>query len=488
MSYIQGEDRNQTILFPESIEEYIGKDNPVRIINEYIDQLDLEALHFCRATDQKRGRPPYHPADLLKLYLYGYLNHIRSSRRLEAETGRNLEVIWLMRKLRPDFKTIADFRKDNKKALVKVFRNFTQLCNSWQLFGKELLAIDGSKFRACNSKRNNYSQKKLARHINYLNEKITSYLQQLDEYDQLESQDRRPDAQEVKEKIAQLRERKERYQGYQKKLRETNQNQISTTDPDSRLMANHNNQVEVSYNVQSTVDARHKLIVDFKVTDKPNDQGQLAPMALRARKILGKPVFTILADKGYYHAGDLEHCTRKGMTLYVTKQSYSNRTGDKDFYPDRFIYNPAKDSYLCPAGHTLFYYRTRKKEGKILGDDYRNSPACQSCPLKPRCTRAKKGRTIFRHRSQDFLDYIDEQTQKNLPTYRLRQMIVEHPFGTIKRAWGASYFLTRRQVSVSAEIALSFLAYNLKRVINILVPFCFVKEQKREDDFHSLPY
>jgi len=189
MSYIQGEDRNQTILFPESIEEYIDKDNPVRIINEYINQLDLEALHFARATDSKTGRPPYHPADLLKLYLYGYLNHIRSSRRLETESGRNLEVIWLMRKLRPDFKTIADFRKDNKKALVKVFRDFIRLCNSWQLFGKELLAIDGSKFRACNAKRNNYSQKKLARHLSYINEKIAGYLQELDECDQLESHD-----------------------------------------------------------------------------------------------------------------------------------------------------------------------------------------------------------------------------------------------------------------------------------------------------------
>ena len=468
MGYIEGENRNQIILFPESIDEYISDNNAIRIIDEYIQQLNLESLGFQRAVNPSLGRPPYHPKDMLKLYLYGYLNRIRSSRRLEQEAIRNLEVIWLLNKLKPDFKTIADFRKDNKKALVKVFRDFIRLCNSWQLFGKELLAIDGSKFRACNAKKNNYSQKKLERHLKYLDEKIAGFLQELDECDQLESHDRKPDVREIREKIAQLKARKEKYREYQRKLDQTNQKEISTTDPEARLMANNNNNVEVSYNVQTTVDAKHKLIADFKVTDKPNDQGQLAPMAWRARKILGKQVFTVLADKGYYHARDLEFCSKKGMTVYVTKQSYSNGTGDKDFYPDHFSYDPDNDCYFCPAGHKLSYYRTRKSHDKILGDDYHNSNACQNCPVKSRCTRAKRGRTVFRHRSQDFLDRIDQETQKNLATYKLRQMIVEHPFGTIKRAWGASYFLTRRKVSVSAEIALSFLAYNLKRVINIL--------------------
>jgi transposase len=468
MSYISGSDRNQHILFPQSLEEYISKDNPVRIIHEYVTQLDLKALHFNRAADPRRGRPPYHPRDMLKLYLYGYLNHIRSSRRLETETGRNVELMWLLGKLRPDFKTIADFRRDNRKALVQVFRDFTRLCNNWQLFGKELVAIDGSKFRACNSKRNNYSQKKLARHINYINEKIAGYLQELDETDQAESQDRRPDVKEVQERINQLRERKVKYQQYQDRLNETGKNGLSTTDPDARLMANNHNSVEVSYNVQTSVDARHKLIADFKVIDKPNDLGQLAPMAMRAKKILGKPSFTVLADKGYYHVRNLAYCSRKGMTLYVTKQTYSNGTGDKDFYPDKFTYQPEEDGYLCPAGEKLYYYRTRKKDGKVLGKDYRNLEACRDCPVKARCTKNVKGRTVFRHQNQDFLDRIDQETRENLKTYKLRQMIVEHPFGTIKRAWGASYFLTRRKASVSAEIALSFLAYNLKRVINIL--------------------
>jgi transposase len=468
MSYIQGENRNQYILFPESLEEYISPDNPVRIIHEYVRQLDLKALQFTHAREKQLGRPPYHPAFLLKLYLYGYLNRIRSSRRLETESGRNLELMWLLEKLKPDFKTIADFRKDNKKALVQVFRDFTRLCNNWQLFGKELIAIDGSKFRASNSKRNNYSKKKLVRHINYINEKIAGYLTELDETDQAEAQDRKPDAKEIKERINQLKERKAQYQSYQDNLEKTNQNELSTTDPDARLMCNNNNSVEVSYNVQTSVDGKHKLIADFKVINKPNDLGQLAPMALRTKKILGNEKFTVVADKGYYHARNLQSCSRKGITTYVTKQVYSNGTGDKDFYPDKFSYDKENDCYLCPAGEKLYYYRNRKKEGKIIGRTYRNLDACFSCPVKASCTRAVNGRTIFRHRNQDFLDRVDRQTRENLKTYKLRQMIVEHPFGTIKRAWGASYFLTRRKASVSAEIALSLLSYNLMRVINIL--------------------
>jgi transposase len=468
MSYISGENRNQNILFPQSLEEYIASDNPVRIINEYVTQLDLQALNFTHASPQEIGRPAYHPGDMLRIYLYGYLNHIRSSRRLETEAKRNIELMWLVRKLSPDFKTIADFRKDNKKALVQVFRDFTRLCSNWQLFGKELIAIDGSKFRASNSKRNNYSKKKLARHINYINEKIAGYLTELDETDQAESGDHKPDAKEVQKRINQLKERKAKYQGYQDNLEKTNTNELSTTDPDARLMSNNNNNVEVSYNVQTSVDARHKLIVDFKVINKPNDLGQLAPMALRTKKILDNKTFTVVADKGYYHASNLVYCNKKKITTYVTKQVYSNGTGDKDFYPDKFSYDKENDCYLCPAGKRLYYYRTRKKDGKIIGKDYRNLKACSKCPVKTNCTKAVKGRTIFRHRNQDFLDKIDRQTQENLQTYKLRQMIVEHPFGTIKRAWGASYFLTRRKASVSAEIALSFLCYNLKRVIKIL--------------------
>jgi len=467
MGYITGEDRNQIILFPESIDEYVSDNNSIRIIDEYIKQLNLKRLGFKRAVNPLMGRPPYHPKDMLKLYLYGYLNRIRSSRRLEQEAIRNLEVIWLIRKLKPDFKTIADFRKDNKKALKKVFRDFTKLCDEWELFGKELIAIDGSKFRACNSKKNNYNSKKLERHLKYLDEKIESYMQELDHHDITEASLEKPDVNTIKERIQQLRDRKEKYESYQKKLKQSGENEISTTDPDSRLMANHNN-VEVSYNVQTTVDAKHKLIADFKVTQKPNDLGELDNMALRAKKLFGDKAFEVLADKGYYQAKDLKKCAEKGITVYITKQIYANGTKDPAFYSDQFKYDPEKKVYICPGGKELHYYRIRKREGKIIGYEYRNYAACKKCEFKERCTKAKKGRTICRHADQDFLDRIDSQTKRNIKKYKLRQMIVEHPFGTIKRGWGAYFFLTRRKVSVSAEISLSFLTYNLKRAINIL--------------------
>jgi transposase len=467
MGYIEGEDRNQIILFPESIDEYVSDNNSIRIIDEYIEQLDLKRLGFQRAANPSLGRPPYHPKDMLKLYLYGYLNRVRSSRRLEQEASRNLEVIWLIRKLKPDFKTIADFRKDNQKALKKVFRDFTRLCDEWELFGKELVAIDGSKFRACNSKKNNYSPKKIERHLKYLDEKIEGYLQELDHHDRVESHDRKPDAGEITKRIQQLRDRREKYASYQRKLKQSGENEISTTDPDARLMANHNN-VEVSYNVQTTVDAKHKLIADFKVSQKPNDLGQLAPMAIRAKRLFGDKTFEVLADKGYYKAKDLKKCTENGITVYITKQTYANGTKDQPFYSDQFKYNPTKNVYLCPAGKELPYYRARKKDGKIIGYEYRNYDFCKDCEFKSRCTSAKKGRSICRHADQDFLDRIDLQTKRNMEKYKLRQMIVEHPFGTIKRGWGAYFFLTKRKVSVSTEISLSFLAYNLKRAINIL--------------------
>jgi hypothetical protein len=234
-------------------------------------------------------------------------------------------------------------------------------------------------------------------------------------------------------------------------------------------MCNNNNNIDVSYNVQTTVDSKHKLIADFKVTQKPNDLGELDNMALRAKRLFRGKGFEVLADKGYYKAEDLKKCTENGITPYVNKQSFSNGTGDKDFYPDKFKYDKEKKIYICPAGKELKYTRDRKQKDKgIIGYEYRNRQTCGSCEFKQRCTKSEKGRSIFRHIDQDFLDTIDLQTELNMDKYKQRQMIVEHPFGTIKRSWGAYYFLTRRKISVSTEIALSFLAYNLRRVMNIL--------------------
>ena len=254
MAYIKGEDRNQIILFPECMDEYINEDSIVRVVDEYCEQLDIVELGFIHAICAFTGRPPFDPKDMCRLYLYGYLNRIRSSRKLEDETIRNIEVIWLLKKLRPDFKTIADFRKNNKKSLKKLIRDFTKLCDEWNLFGKELVAIDGSKFKACNSKRNNFNKKKLERHIKYIEEKIDTYIQELDETDILESGDRKPDAEEVKKRLQELKDRKKKYEEIKEELKESGESEISTTDPDARLMCNNNNNVDVSYNVQTTVD------------------------------------------------------------------------------------------------------------------------------------------------------------------------------------------------------------------------------------------
>ena len=468
MPYIEGEDRHQITFFPECIEDYVGEDNAVRVIDEYVEQLDVAAFGFKFATSPKIGRPPFRPQVLIKLYIYGYLNRIRSSRGLEHETKRNLELMWLLGKLSPDHKTIANFRKDHKKILKQVFKDFNNLCKDWGLFGKERVAIDGSKFKASNSKKNNYNKKKLDRHLNYIDEKIEKYLKELDENDEEEKEEHKPTSKEIKKRIEQLRERQQKYQSYKEELEE-GKSEISTTDPDARLMASNNNGMEVSYNVQATVDSKHKLVTDYEVTNSPNDLGQLSKMALRAKEFYSKDELEALADKGYYGVEELKACVENGIKPYVSKQTYSNGTGDKDFYLDKFKYDKENDIYICPAGEKLSYAKTRRsKEKGILGYDYRNYQACNDCSFKKRCTRSKKGRSIFRHIDQDFLDTIDEQTKANMDKYKLGALIVEHPFGTIKRNWNAYYFLTRGKCSVNAEMALSFLAYNLKRAINVL--------------------
>jgi len=483
MPYIKGTDRNQVTMFPESIDDYITSDNPVRVIDAYVEQVDMVAHKFTFAKCPKTGRPPYDPKVLLKLYLYGYLNRIRSSRRLEDEANRNLELIWLLEKLAPDFKTIADFRKNNKKALKELFKDFSRLCKEWGLYGKETIAVDGTKFKASNSKKNNFNEKKLKRHIKYLDEKIDRYFEELEENDELEKEDRKLSEKEIKEKIEALKKRKDRYEQMEEKLEESEENEISTTDPDSRLMSSGNGRVDVSYNVQTAVDSKHKLIVEFEVTTQPNDLGYLSPIALQVKQFLECETIDMLADKGYYQADCLKVCVENNICPYVSKQSYSNRTGNKKYYADKFIYDKEKDVYTCPAGEELAYARTRKnKDKEVTGYDYRNSKACENCLEKPLCTKSKTGRTIFRNVNQDFLDTIDLKTKEDMEKYKQRQMIVEHPFGTIKNIWDAGYFLTRGKESVTAEVALSYLSYNVKRAMNVLGVEEMVKrlKQRRE--------
>jgi len=479
MPYIKGTDRNQVTMLPEIIDDYVSSDSPVRVIDAYVEQVDVVAHSFSFAICPKKGRPPYDPRVMLKLYLYGYLNRIRSSRRLEDEAKRNLELIWLMEKLAPDFKTIADFRKNNKKALKELFKDFSRLCRDWGLYGKETVAIDGTKIRASNSKKNNFNKKKLNRHIKYIEDKIDSYLDELDENDELEKTDTKLSEEEIKEKIEELKKRKNRYEAMGKELEEGEKNELSTTDPDARLMSNNNGTVDVSYNVQTAVDSKHKLIIGFEVITEPNDLGCLSPMALQVKHFLECETIEMLADKGYYHVECLKTCVENDIRPYVSKQSYANRTGNRKYYADKFIYNEEKDLYTCPAGEELVYSRTRKsKEKVVIGYDYRNRKACKNCSEKALCTQSKTGRTIFRNVNQDFLDTIDLKTAEDMEKYKQRQMIVEHPFGTIKHIWNAGFFLTRGIESVTAETALTYLAYNFKRTINILGAEEMVKRLK----------
>lgn len=467
MAYIKGEYRNQITLFPEAIDDYITIDNPVRIIEAFVNSLDMQNLGFQKTEPHNTGRPPYDPRDLLKLYLYGYLNRIRSSRRLENEAGRNLELLWLLKKLKPDFKTIADFRKDNPQALKAVFQQFTLLCKDWDLYGKEIIAIDGSKFRASNSKRNNYNQKKIQRHLKYIDEKITTYLNQLDNNDQDEADIHVPSAEEIQKRIEELKNRKEKYIAMQEQMEETGATEISTTDPDARLMAVNNNGIEVSYNVQIAVDQKHKLIIESELINNPADQNQLSNMAKQAKQTLEIDQIKVLADKGYYSTNDLIQCETNQIETYVPKPKSTGNIANPDFQSDKFQYDQEQDNYRCPAGQILYPGRKREVNG-VKYQDYKNFRACKDCPLKDQCTKAQKGRTISRNLAQPLLDKIDKRTQENKKLYLQRQMIVEHPFGSIKRNWGYNHFLTRGLVSVNVENKLHILVYNLRRVINIL--------------------
>lgn len=468
MRYIEGIDRKRKIAYPEYIDDYITDDNPVRVIDAFVDALNLEPMGFKNITPSHTGRPGFNPKDLLKLYIYGYMNRITSSRRLESEAIRNVELMWLIRRLRPDYKTIADFRKDNKDAIQSVFKQFVALCKQWDLFGMEVIAVDGSKFRASNSKKNNLNQKSLARKIKYLEEKIQEYMTQINENDRYEESIRRPDAQEIKEKIKELKFRKEQYENVLQELKEEGINEISTIDPEARLMAVNNNGVDVCYNVQTVVDDKHCLIVDINVINNPTDHGQLSEMSIRAMDVFEVDNIKCLADKGYYNADDLKACEKENITTYVAKQVFSNATGERDFYSDKFEYDKEKNVYICPAGYELKCKRKAPIKNDTKYTEYANYEACSKCEYKDKCTTSKKGRRIKRSIDQGFLDSVDDRTSENKELYKRRQMIVEHPYGTVKRGWGLSYFLTRGLRSVKTEVSLAFLAYNMKRVMNIL--------------------
>lgn len=465
MGYISGESRNQIYLLPESVDDYIGEDNPVRFLDAFVDKLELGELGFQHAVPAEVGRPAYDPGDLLRLYLYGYLNRIRSSRRLEKEAARNLEVMWLIRKLRPDFKTIADFRKDNSGAIKRVCREFTLLCQQLDLFGGELVAIDGSKFQAVNSKGRNFSARKLKQVIEEIDAKIEAYLKHLDQRDVEEARVAVPRAAEMKEQLERWRERKQVYENCQQQLQQSGEKQISLTDPDSRKMSM-GHESQIGYNVQVAVDAKHKLIVEHEVTTAVTDQGQLTLMAERAKRTLGVDRLEVLADMGYYDGAEVKKCEQQGIMAYIPKPLTSANTKLGLFGKERFHYDTDKDVYVCPAGEELRYRFGTKEKGRAIR--YYSTSACGRCALKAQCTRNKRNRRITRWEYEDVLERMKQRVDQHPELMRQRKMIVEHPFGTIKRWMEQSFFLMRGKNKVSAEMSLTVLAYNLRRVITLI--------------------
>jgi transposase len=478
MGYIIGADRHQITLLPESVDDYVAEDNAVRVIDAYVDSLDLEQLDFTKKEPCETGRPPYAPQTLLKLYIYGYMNRVRSSRRLEAETRRNLEVIWLLGKLSPDHKTIANFRRDNAAALKGVFRDFVKLCMGLGLYGRELAAIDGSKFKAVNSTDRNFSVTELNERIKRLTARIDEYLRQLNKADAAEESNTERTPDEIKEIVQRLSTRKTTYESYLKEMKSGEETQKSLTDPDARLMKGANS-FDVSYNVQTSVDSKHKLIAEFDVTNDGNDMKQLADMAMATAEILEAPNLTATADTGYNNASEIAKCLENGITPQVSgsegtfcvpcepKQAEEITAHENG----RSVYLQERNIVICPMGRVLppMHY----KNGQRMAVYY-NFNACQNCTC--RCTKTKYRQFAIRMKKAEFSKIHNAENLfvkqiRVTPDRRItdrRKELVEHPFGTIKRAMDASYALTRGLQNVTGEFSLVFLAYNLKRAINIL--------------------
>ena len=465
MAYIAGTDRTQAVLLPEVLDDYVGADNPVRFLDAFVAQLDLAALGFQRAVPAETGRPGYAPGDLLRLYLYGYLHRIRSSRRLEQETHRNVELMWLLRRLTPDFKTIADFRRDHPEALKGVGREFVLLCRRLDLFGGELLAIDGSKFRAVNARDRSYTPARLAMLQRDIDRTITRYLREIERQDAAETGTEGPTTEALREKIAALAQRRAGYAALGQALAASGETAVSLTDADSRPMMS-GGRIEVCYNVQTAVDAKHKLIVAEAVTNAAGDRDQLSPMATAAQEVLGGATPVVVADQGYYHGTEIKTCVEAGLTPLVPRPVTSANEARGLFPKDDFVYDPAADHYRCPAGETLPYRSTTVELGRTI-QNYRTS-ACGRCALRPRCTRNRDGRKITRWVDEHLLEDMERRLRQDRTLFAQRKALSEHPFGTMKRAMDQGYFLLKGLRKVRGEFSLTALAYNLKRVINLV--------------------
>lgn len=464
--FIAGEDRQQATLLPDCLDDYVTSDNPVRLIEVFVDELDLTTLGFAGAVPEATGRPAYHPATLLKIYLYGYLNRIPSSRRLERETQRNIELIWLTGRLMPDFKTLADFRKNNGPAIQAACAQFVVLCRRLNLFSKAVVAIDGSKFKAVNNRDRNFTAAKVEARVAQVEASIGRYLAALDRADREQSDVAEAHTTRLTEKIAGLRAQMQALQAMGRQVEAAPDGQVSLTDPDARSMATSGKGTGlVGYNVQAAVDAEHHLIVAHDVTNVGNDRTQLAPMGLKAQEATGCGTLTVLADRGYLNGDQVLACEGTGVLPCVPKTLTSGNAKRGLFTGQDFVYDAAKDHYTCPAGHHLTKGITRSDRRDEI-DHYRNLTACHTCALKPRCT-ADTVKRVKRWVHEGVIDAMQGRLDRMPDAMKIRRQTVEHPFGTLKAWMGATHFLTRTLAKVKTEMSLYVLAYNMKRMIQI---------------------
>jgi transposase len=465
--FLVGADRGQSTLLPECLDEWIDESNPVRAVDAFVDALDLGKLGFEGVVPEVTGRPSYHPSALLKLYIYGYLNRVQSSRRLERETGRNLEVIWLLGRLVPDDKTIADFRKDNGSAIRKVCAQFVALCRDMGLLTNASVAIDGSKFKAVNNRDRNFTRAKVERRRAQLEESVARYLSQLDTADLQEPLEAlAAKTAHLKEKLAKLESEMQRLAAMEKQMLASPDQQISLTDPDSRSMATSGRgSGVVGYNVQVAVETEHHLIVTHEVTNSGSDRAQLANMGRQAREALGVDKLEAVADRGYYNSTEIKACDDAGVAVTLPKPMTSGAKSDGRFGKQDFVYNAAEDVYRCPAGEKLAYRMTTEQDGKMMRRYWTN--ACPNCLLKSKCTTGNE-RRIPRWEHEHVLEAAQKRLDENPQAMRARRETVEHPFGTLKMRMGATHFLMKRLPKVATEMALHVLAYNLTRVMNIV--------------------
>ncbi len=464
--FIEGQDRHQVTLLPESLDEFIAADNAVRVVDAFVDELDLPALGFEGTAPAATGRPSYHPAVLLKIYIYGYLNRVQSSRRLERECQRNVELMWLTRRLAPDFKTIADFRRDNGPGIRGVCRRFVELCSSLKLFSQAAVAIDGSKFKAVNSRDRNFTPAKVEARKKQIEESIQRYLDVLEKADRTQPGEFVAKTDRLKDKIETLREQMRRMKAIEVQLTKQAEPQISLTDADSRSMVSLAKGTGiVGYNVQVAVDTKHHLIVAHEVTNDGNDRAQLSKMAIAARAAMDKPRLRAYADRGYFNGPQIKECDDASIKAFVPKPLTSSAKFEGRFDKRDFIYITKDDEYLCPAGERAIHRFTREERGLQIHRYW--SSACPQCPMKPQCTPSDY-RRISRWEHEAVLDAMQRRLDLQPEAMTLRRRTVEHVFGTLKYWMGSTHFLTRRLPNVATEMSLQVLAYNLKRVMNIL--------------------